>query len=155
MDDPIVDVENIHRHYKLRKESPLEALLTAIDEVRPPTILATFTVIVSFLPMFFITGMMGPYMAPMAFNVPIAMIVSMIVAFTVTPWASFKLLQSEYHSHSDEAPEELKQTFIFRASHPTLRPATGNFRTRQIIFTHRADCLCGFSHVGCYPRSPA
>ena len=60
VDDPIVDVENIHRHYKLRKESPLDALLTAIDEVRPPTILATFTVIVSFLPMFFITGMMGP-----------------------------------------------------------------------------------------------
>lgn len=52
VDDPIVDVENIHRHYKLRKESPLDALLTAIDEVRPPTILATFTVIVSFLPMF-------------------------------------------------------------------------------------------------------
>jgi multidrug efflux pump subunit AcrB len=52
VDDPIVDVENIHRHYKLRKESPLEALLTAVDEVRPPTILATFTVIVSFLPMF-------------------------------------------------------------------------------------------------------
>ncbi|MDD5265933.1 MAG: efflux RND transporter permease subunit [Methylococcales bacterium] len=122
VDDPIVDVENIHRHYKLHKESPLDALLTAIDEVRPPTILATFTVIVSFLPMFFITGMMGPYMAPMAFNVPIAMIVSMIVAFTVTPWASFKLLQSEYHSHSDEAPEELKQTLIYRAYHATLGP---------------------------------
>ncbi|MEI7996360.1 MAG: efflux RND transporter permease subunit, partial [Methylococcaceae bacterium] len=122
VDDPIVDVENIHRHYKLRKESPLDALLTAIDEVRPPTILATFTVIVSFLPMFFITGMMGPYMAPMAFNVPIAMIVSMIVAFTVTPWASYKLLQSEYHSHSDEAPEELKQTFIYRAYHAALGP---------------------------------
>ena len=122
VDDPIVDVENIHRHYKLRKESPLDALLTAIDEVRPPTILATFTVIVSFLPMFFITGMMGPYMAPMAFNVPIAMIVSMIVAFTVTPWASFKPLQSEYHSHSDEAPEELKHTFIYRAYRLALGP---------------------------------
>ena len=122
VDDPIVDVENIHRHYKLRKESPLQALLTAVDEVRPPTILATFTVIVSFLPMFYITGMMGPYMAPMAFNVPIAMIVSLIVAFTVTPWASFKLLQSEYHSHSDEAPEELKQTFIYRVYRATLGP---------------------------------
>ena len=121
VDDPIVDVENIHRHYKLRKESPLEALLTAVDEVRPPTILATFTVIVSFLPMFFITGMMGPYMAPMAFNVPIAMIVSLIVAFTVTPWASFKLLQSEYHKPSEESLE-LKQTFIYRAYRAALGP---------------------------------
>ncbi|MCX7099347.1 MAG: efflux RND transporter permease subunit [Methylococcales bacterium] len=122
VDDPIVDVENIHRHYKLRKESPLQALLTAVDEVRPPTILATFTVIVSFLPMFFITGMMGPYMAPMAFNVPIAMIVSLIVAFTVTPWASFKLLQSDYHQHSDEPPEELKQTVIYRVYRAALGP---------------------------------
>lgn len=122
VDDPIVDVENIHRHYKLRKESPLEALLSAVDEVRPPTILATFTVIVSFLPMFYITGMMGPYMAPMAFNVPIAMMVSLIVAFTVTPWASFKLLQSEYHSHSDEAPFELKQTFIYKVYRGALGP---------------------------------
>ncbi len=122
VDDPIVDVENIHRHYKLRKESPLQALLTAVDEVRPPTILATFTVIVSFLPMFFITGMMGPYMAPMAFNVPIAMIVSLIVAFTVTPWASFKLLQGEYHKHVDEAPEDFKQSAIYKVYRSALGP---------------------------------
>ncbi|MGZ8238355.1 MAG: efflux RND transporter permease subunit [Methylobacter sp.] len=121
VDDPIVDVENIHRHYKLGKESPLNALLTAVDEVRPPTILATFTVIVSFLPMFFITGMMGPYMAPMAFNVPIAMIVSLIVAFTVTPWASYKLLKSEHGGHGEE-PEELKQTLIYRVYHAALAP---------------------------------
>ena len=50
-----------------------------------PTILATFAVILSFIPMFYITGMMGPYMAPMAFNVPIAMLLSLIIAFTVTP----------------------------------------------------------------------
>ncbi len=122
VDDPIVDVENIHRHYKLRKESPLDALLTAIDEVRPPTILATFTVVVSFLPMFFITGMMGPYMAPMAFNVPVAMIISLIVAFTVTPWASYKLLQSDYHKQNHELPQDLKQTFIYRNYRALLGP---------------------------------
>ncbi len=93
VDDPIVDVENIFRHFRLGKEPPLEATLTAIEEVRPPTIFATFTVIVSFLPLFFITGMMGPYMAPMAFNVPVAMLMSLIVAFTVTPWAAYKLLR--------------------------------------------------------------
>lgn len=122
VDDPIVDVENIHRHYKLRKESPLDALLTAINEVRSPTILATFTVIVSFLPMFFITGMMGPYMAPMAFNVPVAMIVSLIVAFTITPWASYRLLQSDYHNHSHEVPPELRQTRIYKTYHSILAP---------------------------------
>jgi multidrug efflux pump subunit AcrB len=94
VDDPIVDVENIYRHLKLGKEKPLDATLTAVDEVRPPTILATFTVIVSFLPLFFITGMMGPYMAPMAFNVPVAMLVSLLVAFTITPWASYHLLKN-------------------------------------------------------------
>lgn len=96
VDDPIVDVENIYRHFKLRREPPLEATLTAVDEVRPPTILATFAVIVSFLPMFFIGGMIGPYMQPMAFNVPVAMLVSLLVAFTVTPWASYHLLKSDY-----------------------------------------------------------
>ena len=96
VDDPIVDVENIHRHYKMRKEPPLQALLSAVNEIRPPTILATFAVIMSFVPMFFITGMMGPYMGPMAFNVPIAMLLSLMIAFTVTPWASYRLLKGDY-----------------------------------------------------------
>ena len=113
VDDPIVDVENIYRHFKLRGEPPLDAALTAVDEVRPPTIFATFTVIVSFLPLFFITGMMGPYMAPMAFNVPIAMLMSLLVAFTVTPWASYYLLRSEY-GKGDEAPFDLKRTWTYR-----------------------------------------
>lgn len=121
VDDPIVDVENIHRHYKLRKEPPLQALLTAVDEVRPPTILATFAVILSFIPMFYITGMMGPYMAPMAFNVPIAMLLSLIIAFTVTPWASYRLLKGDY-GKSHGAPFELKKSFSYRIYHATLNP---------------------------------
>ena len=103
VDDPIVDVENIHRHYQMRKQPPLQALLTAVDEIRPPTILATFAVIMSFIPMFFITGMMGPYMGPMAFNVPIAMLMSLLIAFTVTPWASYRLLKGEYGKHHGQA----------------------------------------------------
>ena len=85
VDDPIVDVENIFRHFRMRLQPPMDAVLTAVNEVRPPIILATMAVIVSFVPMFFITGMMGPYMAPMALNVPVAMLMSMLVAFTVTP----------------------------------------------------------------------
>jgi multidrug efflux pump subunit AcrB len=113
VDDPIVDVENIYRHFKLRREPPLDAALTAVDEVRPPTIFATFTVIVSFLPLYFITGMMGPYMAPMAFNVPIAMLMSLLVAFTVTPWASYHLLKSQY-GKGDEAPFDAKRSRSYR-----------------------------------------
>ena len=96
VDDPIVDVENIHRHFRLGTHPPREATLIAVDEVRPPTILATFTVIASFIPMLFVTGMMGPYMRPMPFNVPLAMLVSLVVAFTITPWAAYHLLRHEY-----------------------------------------------------------
>jgi multidrug efflux pump subunit AcrB len=106
VDDPIVDVENIHRHFRFREAPPREATLIAVDEVRPPTILATLTVIVAFIPMLFVTGMMGPYMRPMPFNVPLAMLMSLVVAFTITPWASFHLLKSEYESPSAAATEE-------------------------------------------------
>ena len=120
VDDPIVDVENIFRHFKLKSGDgdPLEATLIAVDEVRPPTIFATFTVIVSFLPMFFITGMMGPYMGPMAFNVPIAMLVSLGVAFTVTPWASYHLLKGEYGT--GEHAFDLKSSALYRFYDRTL-----------------------------------
>jgi multidrug efflux pump subunit AcrB len=101
VDDPIVDVENIHRHLRLRENPPREATLIAVDEVRPPTILATFAVIVAFIPMLFVTGMMGPYMRPMPFNVPMAMLMSLIVAFTITPWAAFHLLKREYDEPTD------------------------------------------------------
>ena len=77
VDDPIIDVENIHRHFQLREHPPLEATLVAVDEVRAPTILATFTVIISFIPLYFVTGMMGPYMRPMPLNVPLAMLMSL------------------------------------------------------------------------------
>ena len=119
VDDPIVDVENIFRHFKLKSgPNPLEATLMAVDEVRPPTIFATFTVIVSFLPMFFITGMMGPYMGPMAFNVPVAMLVSLLVAFTVTPWASHYLLKGEYGTA--EHAFDLKSSGLYRFYDRTL-----------------------------------
>jgi multidrug efflux pump subunit AcrB len=121
VDDPIVDVENIYRHFKLRLQPPLQAALNAVDEVRPPTIYATFTVIVAFLPMFFITGMMGPYMAPMAFNVPVAMLMSLLVAFTVTPWASYYLLKSEYGAPA-EKPYDLHASPIYRGYRMALEP---------------------------------
>ena len=102
VDDPIVDVENIFRHFNMKQEPPRDAVLTAIDEVRPPVILATLAVILSFLPMLFITGMMGPYMRPMAINVPLTMLMSMLVAFTVTPWMTYHMLKGQYGKSEQE-----------------------------------------------------
>ncbi|MCB9876285.1 MAG: efflux RND transporter permease subunit [Planctomycetes bacterium] len=103
VDDPIVDVENIHRHLQKKDRPPLQAVLEAVDEVRPPVVVATLAVILSFLPLFSITGMMGPYMAPMALNVPVAMLMSMVVAFTLTPWMSYLALRNaEVGGHGDE-----------------------------------------------------
>jgi multidrug efflux pump subunit AcrB len=116
VDDPIVDVENIYRHFKMKKEPPRDAVLTAIDEVRPPVILATLAVILSFLPMLFITGMMGPYMRPMAINLPLTMLMSLLVAFTITPWMSYHVLKGEYGKggHGEFVLEESRTYRVYR-----------------------------------------
>ncbi len=115
VDDPIVDVENVFRHFRMQLESPLRAVFTAINEVQPPIVMATLAVIVSFLPLFFITGMMGPYMRPMALNVPVAMLMSMIVAFTITPWLSYHILKSQYGKEKEPYVVEKSLTFkIYR-----------------------------------------
>ncbi len=120
VDDPIVDVENIFRHLRRGKQKPRDAVLTAVNEVRPPIILATLAVIISFLPMFFITGMMGPYMRPMALNVPLAMLSSLVVAFTVTPWLAYQVLKR--HKFSKEEPPPLEQTLLYRGYAAALNP---------------------------------
>ena len=124
VDDPVVDVENIYRHLRMRKERPLQAVLSAVNEVRPPIILATLAVIVSFIPMFFITGMMGPYMRPMALNVPLAMLMSLMVAFTITPWMSYHLLKGHYEhpAKGEDEPIDLHKTLIYRIYNGTLGP---------------------------------
>ena len=112
VDDPIVDVENIYRHFKMKKEPPRDAVLSAVDEVRPPIILATMAVIVSFLPMLFITGMMGPYMRPMAINVPLTMVMSLLVAFTVTPWMTYHVLKGEYGKQEEDYVLEESRIYL-------------------------------------------
>ena len=120
VDDPIIDVENIHRHFQLREHPPLEATLVAVDEVRAPTILATFTVIISFIPLYFVTGMMGPYMRPMPLNVPLAMLMSLAIAFTVTPWATYHFLKKDYGK--EEKPFVLEETWIYRVYTRIMTP---------------------------------
>ncbi|MES0446056.1 MAG: efflux RND transporter permease subunit [Desulfobacterales bacterium] len=93
VDDPIVGVDNISRHLSMKRLPRLQAVSNAMSEVLGPIVLATLAVIASFIPLFFITGMMGPYMRPMALSVPLTMLTSMVVAFTITPWLSSKLLK--------------------------------------------------------------
>ncbi|MDO8349340.1 MAG: efflux RND transporter permease subunit, partial [Planctomycetota bacterium] len=144
VDDPIVDVENIHRHLLRRDKSPLQAVLDAVDEVRPPVITATLAVILSFLPLFFITGMMGPYMRPMALNVPVAMLMSMVVAFTLTPWLAHLALRklAVPHPEGDAHPAShdgspLVQRIYGAIVRPLLRSRAarwGTFAATALLF---------------------
>ncbi len=93
VDDAIVVVENIHRHMREEGTSLFEAIPPAVDEVGGPTILATFTVIAALLPMAFVGGLMGPYMRPIPINASVGMLLSLVVALTVTPWLALKLLR--------------------------------------------------------------
>ena len=93
VDDAIVVVENIHRHFKLHKIEPLTAVL-AVAEVGNPTILATLAVIAALLPMAFVSGLMGPYMRPIPVGASAAMIFSLLVAFIVSPWLSYIVLKN-------------------------------------------------------------
>ncbi|MDP3821404.1 MAG: efflux RND transporter permease subunit [Burkholderiales bacterium] len=87
VDDAIVVVENIHRHQALYPERTLAQIIPgAVDEVGGPTILATLTVIAALLPMAFVSGLMGPYMSPIPINASMGMLLSLAIAFVVTPW---------------------------------------------------------------------
>jgi multidrug efflux pump subunit AcrB len=102
VDDAIVVVENIHRHFKLHTIQPLTAVL-AVAEVGNPTILATLTVIAALLPMAFVSGLMGPYMRPIPVGASAAMIFSLLAAFIVSPWLSYIVLKNVRESDEKEA----------------------------------------------------
>jgi multidrug efflux pump subunit AcrB len=98
VDDAIVVVENIHRHFQLGWAPPRQATIFATDEVGNPTILATFTVIGALLPLAFVSGLMGPYMRPIPINASAAMLFSLLVAFVVSPWLTYRL----FRRHAEE-----------------------------------------------------
>lgn len=130
VDDAIVVVENIHRHMSLeenRNSTLLEFIPKAVDEVGSPTILATFTVIAALMPMAFVSGLMGPYMSPIPINASTGMLISLIIAFVVTPWLAVKLLKHSHTRHADHqtAPQENEQglnTRAYRFFHRIMSP---------------------------------
>jgi multidrug efflux pump subunit AcrB len=100
VDDPITGVDNIERYLRLKgsifRDNDLYArIVAAMSEIRTPLLMSTVTIMLAFVPLAFITGMMGPYMAPMAFNVPVSVAASTLVAFLVTPWLASRLLKPD------------------------------------------------------------
>jgi multidrug efflux pump subunit AcrB len=93
VDDPITGVDNIERHLRTDGENRRQRVILAMTEIRGALIMSTIAIIIAFGPLGFITGMMGPYMAPMAFNVPVSVTASTLVAFIVTPWLALRLVK--------------------------------------------------------------
>ncbi|MBI2313126.1 MAG: efflux RND transporter permease subunit [Betaproteobacteria bacterium] len=148
VDDAIVVVENIHRRRALEPGRPLsEVIPEAVDEVGGPTILATFTVIAALLPMAFVTGLMGPYMSPIPVNASFGMLISLAIAFIVTPWLALRL--SGRHAaagHGTENP--WLQGFFRRRLTPFLNREQGRANRRKLWIAVAAMILVSASLAG-------
>jgi len=117
VDDAIIVVENMERHFKMGGKNLLDKAIRAVGEVGNPTILATLTVIIAIYPMAFVRGLMGPYMKPMPVGASLAMIFSLFVALMITPWLSYKLLAGHAAKHTSEVVNEdeyIKTTKLYK-----------------------------------------
>ncbi|WP_094135085.1 efflux RND transporter permease subunit, partial [Flavobacterium psychrophilum] len=132
VDDSIIIAENMHRHFKMKRLPFKQAAIYAINEVGNPTILATFTVIAAILPMAFVSGMMGPYMSPMPIGASIAMLLSLFVALTVTPYLGYHLLQEkDGQKHKEE--QGLETNWIYKIYNKLERPLLESSKKRRIL----------------------
>ncbi|RXF70586.1 efflux RND transporter permease subunit [Arcticibacter tournemirensis] len=153
VDDSIIIAENMHRHFKLKKLPFHQAAIFAINEVGNPTILATFTVIAAVLPMAFVSGMMGPYMSPMPIGASIAMLLSLIVALTLTPYLGYLFLR-EKDDRKEREPVQMEQTRIYRIYHSFINPLLES-RKKRWIFMGSVVVILLASFVLFYTRSVA
>ncbi len=123
VDDAIVVVENIHRHMQLNPgKKLLELIPPAVDEVGGPTILATFTVIAALLPMAFVSGLMGPYMSPIPINASMGMVLSLAIAFTLTPWLARLWLKTHVSPANAQVKQGRLPAFLTRLFTAIFRP---------------------------------
>ena len=142
VDDSIIIAENMHRHFKMKRLPFKQAAIYAINEVGNPTILATFTVIAAILPMAFVSGMMGPYMSPMPIGASIAMMLSLFVALTVTPYLGYHLLQEkEDQAHKEE--EGLETSMIYKIYKKIEQPLLDDSRKRWTMLGVTVALLLG------------
>ncbi|MBL9216317.1 MAG: efflux RND transporter permease subunit [Opitutaceae bacterium] len=154
VDDAIVVVENIVRHQRLPAAAgrPLyDVAVDAVNEVGNPTVLATWAVIAAVLPMAFVGGLMGPYMRPIPIGASAAMLFSLVVAFTVTPWAAMRVLRRHWPAAGDGAPDQDRPPgdFFTRWYHRVMDPMIGHARWRWTFLGFVAALLLGaFALVG-------
>ncbi|NLF38969.1 efflux RND transporter permease subunit [bacterium] len=130
VDDPITNVDNIQRHIRMGVRTPFLAAQWAVKELLVPVIMSTLTIIASFLPMFFITGMMGPYMRPMAVNVPLAVSFSTVCAVTFVPWLAYRLLK---HRAAEATAENVTPGWVRRGYRAVLGPFLERRRGRLLL----------------------
>jgi multidrug efflux pump subunit AcrB len=142
VDDSIIIAENMHRHFKMKRLPFKQAAIYAINEVGNPTILATFTVIAAILPMAFVSGMMGPYMSPMPIGASIAMILSLFVALTVTPYLGYHLLrEKDEQEHKEE--QGLETSRIYKLYNKLERPFLESSKKRMVMLGITSILLIG------------
>ncbi|MBL4746489.1 MAG: efflux RND transporter permease subunit [Flavobacteriaceae bacterium] len=132
VDDSIIIAENMHRHFKMKRLPFKQAALFAINEVGNPTILATFTVIAAVLPMAFVSGLMGPYMSPMPIGASIAMLFSLFVALTITPYLGVHLLKEKDKQEAKKS-EGLETNLIYKIYNKLETPLLENPKKRWIF----------------------
>jgi multidrug efflux pump subunit AcrB len=133
VDDAIVVVENIHRHFRMSLVDT-ETAVFAVEEVGQPTILATFTVIAALLPMAMVSGLMGPYMRPIPVGASAAMVISLLIAFIVSPWLSYIVLKKTKNAGDGEGKET--KGIIARFNHLYERNLRGLLerRKKRLVF---------------------
>jgi multidrug efflux pump subunit AcrB len=146
VDDAIVVVENIHRRMSLEGKDLRDVIPLAVDEVGGPTILATFTVIAALLPMAFVSGLMGPYMSPIPINASMGMLISLVIAFSVTPWLALKVLRAAPHRAGARSRAE---TFFRSVLDPFIVSARNRRRLLYavLILILASASLAGFKLV--------
>jgi multidrug efflux pump subunit AcrB len=137
VDDAIVVVENIVRHLRLPGNSGrpvVEVAVEAVAEVGNPTILATWAVIAAILPMAFVGGLMGPYMRPIPIGASAAMVFSLIIAFTVTPWAAIHILKRKVSGSGHGGDDEIPDDWFTRLYHRIMDPLLASGWWRAVFF---------------------
>ncbi len=137
VDDAIVVIENIHRHLhrgvtKLSDKARL--IIQATNETGKPTIVATIAVILAFIPMAFVTGMMGPYMGPIPFNAPLAMAASLIIAYAFTPWIAQRWMPCRVTTPTLEERDAEPKDWVHRTYMRLAVPLIESRRTRRIFW---------------------
>ncbi len=122
VDDAIVVVENIYRRWLIKGECTEECSIDAVREVGNPTVMANLTVIAALLPMGFVSGMMGPYMAPIPALGSVAVVISLFAAFIFTPWLAQRFRPPIKVLERANKSEEKQNGFLKNLFEKTLVP---------------------------------